>query len=109
MPHTEEGTFLVGRWMLLIAERTGEQRKGKYAVIEHIERCYEAQEEVPSGGLARGRSEPEQVEANRMEAQKGANGRLSELFEDLGLALPNEASDEDARRELYTVVASIFA
>jgi hypothetical protein len=76
---------------------------------EHIGRYYEAQEEVPFGGLARARSETDQIEANRMEEQKEANGRLDEFFEDLGLALPNDAADEDERRELYTVVASVFA
>ena len=96
--------------MLLIAERIGEQRKAEYArVIERIGRYYEAQEEVPFGRLARARSETDQIEANRMEAQKEANGRFGELFEDLGLALPNDGADEDEKRELYAVAASIFA
>jgi hypothetical protein len=44
-----------------------------------------------------------------MEAKQEANGRWGELFEDLGLALPNDGADEDERRELYAVAASIFA
>ncbi len=96
--------------MLLRAQRREEQRKAKDAkLIERIGGYYEAQEEVPFGEPARARSETDQIQANRMEAQKEANGRLGELFEDLGLALPNDAADEDERRELYTVVASIFA
>ena len=66
---------------------------------ERIGGYYEAQE-IPFGGPARARGETEQIEAN---------GRLNELFEDLGLALPNDAADEDERRELYAVAASIFA
>jgi len=86
--------------MLLRAERIGEQRKAKYAkVIEHIGGYYEAQE-VPLGGPARAQSEPDQIEAN---------GRLGELFEDLGLPLPNDGAAQDGRRELYAVVASICA
>ena len=96
--------------MLLRAERIEEQREAKYAnVIEHIGRYYEAQEEGPFGGLPRARSETDQIEANRIGAQKEANGRLGELLEDLGLALPNDGADEDERRELYAVVASILA
>ncbi len=96
--------------MLLRAERIGEQREAKYAkVIEHIGSYYEAQEEGPYAGLPRARSETDQIEANRMEGQKEANGLLSELLEDLGLVLPNDGAEEDERRELYTVVASILA
>ncbi len=73
-------------------------------IIERIGGYYEAQE-VPFGGPTRARSETDQIEANRMEA----NGRLGELFEDLGLALPHDAAEEDERRELYAVAASIFA
>ncbi len=96
--------------MVLIAERIREQGKeAKYAkVIECVEGPYEP-EKVLFGGLARAQSETGLIEANRMEAQKQVNGRLGELFEDLGLALPNDAADEDERRELYAVVASIFA
>ena len=61
------------------------------------------------GGSARAQSETEPIEANQMEAQKQVNGRLGELFEDLGLALPNDAANEGERRELYAVVASVFA
>ena len=97
--------------MLLRAERIGEKRKAKYAkLIEHNGEYYEAQEEeMPFSGLARALSETDQIEAYQMDAQKETNGRLSELFEDLDLALPNQAADEDERKELYTVVASIFA
>jgi len=96
--------------MLLRAERIGEQREAEYAnVIERIGGYYEAQEEGPFGGLARARSETDQIEANRMEAHKQANGRLGGLLEDLGLALPKDGADEDERRELYAVVASILA
>ena len=110
MPHTEEGKDLYRREVdVLRAERIGEQRKAEYAkVIEHIGRYYEAQD-TPFGGPARARGETEQIEANRMEVQKEANGRLGELFEDLGLAWPNEGVEEDERRELYAVAASIFA
>ena len=96
--------------MVLIAEHIREQcKEAKYAkVIECVEGHYEP-EKVLFGGLARAQSETEPIEANRMEAQKQANGRLGELFEDLGLSLPNDAADEDGRRELYAVVASIFA
>ena len=66
---------------------------------ERIGEYYEAQE-MPFGGPTRARGETEQIEAN---------GWLDELFEDLGLALPNDAADEDERRELYAVAASIFA
>ena len=51
----------------------------------------------------------EQIEATQIEAQKGANGQLGELFEDLGLALPNDATEENERKELYAVAASLFA
>jgi hypothetical protein len=75
---------------------------------ERIGGYYEAQD-MPFGAPARARGETEQIEANQMEAQKEANGWLGELFEDLGLALPNDAADEDERRELYAMAASIFA
>jgi len=75
---------------------------------ERIEEYYEAQQ-MPLGGLTRARSETDQIEANRMEAQKEVSGRLGELVEDLGLTLPDDAADEDERSELYAVVASIFA
>ena len=96
--------------MVLIAERTREQRKeAKYAkATECVEGHYESGK-VLFGGSARAQSETEPIEGNRMEAQKRVNGRLGELFEDLGLVLPNDAADEDERRELYAVVASIFA
>ena len=96
--------------MVLIAERIREQcKEAKYAkVIECVEGHYEP-EKVLFGGLARAQSETEPIEANQMEAQKQLNGRLGELFEDLGLALPNDAANEGERRELYAVVASVFA
>jgi hypothetical protein len=96
--------------VMLIAERIREQLKeAKYAkVIECVEGHYEP-EKAPFGGSARAGSETDPVEANRMEVQKGVNGRLGEFFEDFGLALPNDAADEAERRELYAVLASIFA
>jgi hypothetical protein len=51
----------------------------------------------------------EQIEATQIEAQKGANGQLGEFFEDLGLTLPNDATEENERKELYAVAASLFA
>ena len=96
--------------MVLVAERIREQcKEAKYAkATECVEGHYEP-EKVLFGGPARTQSETEPIEGNRMEAQKQVNGRLGELFEDLGLALPNDAANEDERRELYAVVASIFA
>jgi hypothetical protein len=96
--------------VVLVAEHIREQcKEAKYAkVIECVERHYES-EKVLLGGPARAQSETEPIEGNQMEAQKQVNGRLGELFEDLGLALPNDAANEDERRELYAVVASIFA
>jgi hypothetical protein len=96
--------------MVLVAERIREQcKEAKYVkATECVEGHYES-EKVLFGGPARAQSETEPIEGNRMEAQKQVNGRLGELFEDLGLALPNDAANEDERRELYAVVASIFA
>ena len=68
-------------------------------IAERIGGYYEAQE-MAFGGPARARGETEQIEAN---------GWLGELFEDLGLPSPNDVADEDERRELYAVAASIFA
>lgn len=84
--------------------------QAKYAkLIEDIGRDYEAQE-APSGGLAPTPNETDQIEANRLEGQKETNGQLDELFEDLSLALINDSAYEaDEKRELYAVVASIFA
>ena len=66
--------------------------------------------EVPVGGPTQTRNEIiDQIEATQIEAQKGANGQLGELFEDLGLALPNDATEENERKELYAVAASLFA
>ena len=57
--------------MVLIAERTREQRKeAKYAkATECVEGHYES-EKVLFGGPARAQSETEPIEGNRMEAQK---------------------------------------
>jgi hypothetical protein len=63
---------------------------------------------VPLGGQTQTRNETDQLEAAQIEGQKGANGQLGALFEDLGLTLPNDAAEEDERMELYIVAASIF-
>jgi hypothetical protein len=96
--------------VVLIAEHIREQcKEAKYAkVIECVEGHYES-EKVLFGGPARAQSETEPIEGTRVEAQKQVNGRLGELFEDLGLALPNDSANENERSELYAVVASIFA
>lgn len=65
---------------------------------------------MPAGGPTQTHNEIiDQIEATHIEAQKGANGQLGELFEDLGLALPNDAAEENERKELYAVAASLFA
>jgi hypothetical protein len=96
--------------VVLIAERIREQcKEAKYTkATECVEEHYESGK-VLFGGSVRAQSETEPIEANQMEAQKQVNGRLGELFEDLGLALPNDAANEGERRELYAVVASVFA
>jgi hypothetical protein len=113
MPPQKGRDLFRREWMLLKDERLGKKRKAKYAkLIEGLGGYYETQEEeeeVPFSGIPRARHETDQIEANRRQAQKEVNSRLGKLFEDLDLALPNEAADEDERKALYTVVASIFA
>jgi|SRR5215203_574700 len=112
MPQQKGRDLFRREWMLLKDERLGKKRKAKYAkLIEDLGGYYETQEEeeVPFSGIPRARHETDQIEANRRQAQKEVNSRLGKLFEDLDLALPKEAADEDERKELYTVVASIFA
>ena len=60
------------------------------------------------GGPTLALSDIDQIEANQIEEQKGANERLDGLLEDLGLALAMDAAEEDERREAYALAASIF-
>jgi len=64
--------------------------------------------EVSFGGPTLALSDIDQIEANQLEEQKGANERLDGLLENLGLALAMDAVEEDERREAYTLAASIF-
>jgi hypothetical protein len=64
--------------------------------------------EVSFGGPTLALSDIDQIEANQIEEQKGANERLDGLLEDLGLALAMDAAEEDERREAYALAASIF-
>ena len=96
--------------MVLVEERIREQcKEAKYAKATECVEGHHGSEKVLFGGPARAQSETEPIEGTRMEVQKQVNGRLGELFEDLGLALPNDAASEGERRELYAVVASVFA
>ena len=64
--------------------------------------------EVSFGGPTLALSDIDQIEANQIEEQKGANERLDGLLENLGLALAMDAAEEDERREAYALAASIF-
>ena len=64
--------------------------------------------EVSFGGPTLALSDIDQIEANQIEEQKGANERLNGLLENLGLNLPMDAVEEDERREAYALAASIF-
>jgi hypothetical protein len=64
--------------------------------------------DVSFGGPTLALSDIDQIEANQIEEQKGANERLDGLLEDLGLALAMDAAEEDERREAYALAASIF-
>ena len=60
------------------------------------------------GGPTLALNDIDQIEANQIEEQKGANERLNGLLENLGLDLPMDAVEEDERREAYALAASIF-
>ena len=60
------------------------------------------------GGPTLALNDIDQIEANQIEEQKGANERLNGLLENLGLNLPMDAVEEDERREAYALAASIF-
>jgi hypothetical protein len=64
--------------------------------------------DVSFGGPTLALSDIDQIEANQIEEQKGANERLDGLLENLGLALAMDAAEEDERREAYALAASIF-
>ena len=64
--------------------------------------------EVSFGGPTLALNDIDQIEANQIEEQKGANERLDGLLENLGLALAMDAAEEDERREAYALAASIF-
>jgi hypothetical protein len=64
--------------------------------------------EVSFGGPTLALNDIDQIEANQIEEQKGANERLNGLLENLGLDMPMDAVEEDERREAYALAASIF-
>ncbi len=64
--------------------------------------------EVSFSGSTLALSDIDQIEANQIKEQKGANERLDGLLTNLGLVLQNDDLEEDERREAYALAASIF-
>jgi hypothetical protein len=64
--------------------------------------------EVSFSGPTLALSDIDQIEANQIKEQKGANERLDGLLTNLGLVLQNDDLEEDERREAYALAASIF-